>query len=451
MLNITKNRIEGKVDRSKYMSFKMLKDYRAARVFARMLIVNMIIVIIILFLPWTQVIQSQGELTTLQPEERPVHVYSTIPGRIEKWYVREGDTVKKGDTLMFLSEVKDDYFDPLLLARTEGQIKAKSQSVESYQEKANALDAQIAALERTRDLKLQQARNYVEQGRLKVASDSIDLQAAETNLTIAERRLTRMEQLYKDGLNSLKDLESRQLKVQETLAKKISAENKLLSSRNALINAQVELNSLENQYREKISKATSDKYATLSSMYNSQADVTKMENQYSNYQRRSGFYYITAPQDGFVVRAVRMGIGEMVKENEKLMSIMPEDPVLAVAMFVRPMDLPLISIGQHVRFMFDGWPTVVFSGWPNLSYGTFGGVVVAIDRIISENGRYRVLVAQDPDDVEWPKALRVGSGADALALLNDVPIWYELWRNFNGFPPDYYELRQARTTKKKKK
>jgi hypothetical protein len=22
-------------------------------------------------------------------------------------------------------------------------------------------------------------------------------------------------------------------------------------------------------------------------------------------------------------------------------------------------------------------------------------------------------------------------------MLKDVPIWYELWRQFNGFPPDY--------------
>jgi len=27
-------------------------------------------------------------------------------------------------------------------------------------------------------------------------------------------------------------------------------------------------------------------------------------------------------------------------------------------------------------------------------------------------------------------------------MLQDVPIWYELWRQFNGFPPDYMgELR----------
>ena len=55
------------------------------------------------------------------------------------------------------------------------------------------------------------------------------------------------------------------------------------------------------------------------------------------------------------------------------------------------------------------------------------------------NGKYRMLVAEDPDDHPWPEELRPGSGAMTLTLLKDVPIWYELWRQFNGFPPDYYQ------------
>ena len=47
-------------------------------------------------------------------------------------------------------------------------------------------------------------------------------------------------------------------------------------------------------------------------------------------------------------------------------------------------------------------------------------------------------MAPDPDDEPWPKELRVGSGAKGFALLGDVPIWFELWRQLNGFPPDYY-------------
>jgi hypothetical protein len=45
----------------------------------------------------------------------------------------------------------------------------------------------------------------------------------------------------------------------------------------------------------------------------------------------------------------------------------------------------------------------------------------------------------DVKDDPWPKQLRVGSGIKAWIMLNDVPIWYEIWRQLNGFPPRLYE------------
>ena len=121
---------------------------------------------------------------------------------------------------------------------------------------------------------------------------------------------------------------------------------------------------------------------------------------------------------------------------------------MAVETFVDPIDLPLVHKGEHVRIWFDGWPTIVFSGWPNLSYGTFGGTIVAVENFISDNGKYRVLIAQDPKDQPWPKQLSVGAGAQTLALLENVPIWYELWRKINGFPANYYLPQKEASTKK---
>ena len=441
MLNVShSNSIEGKVNTGLYRAFSMVRDYKGARIFSRLLIISFLLMVVIVFLPWTQNIRAKGYVTTLEPEQRPQTVHSVIAGKIEKWYVREGDLVEKGDTILFISEIKDEYFDPQLLSRTEQQIKAKELTVNSYMEKVKALDSQIDALLKTKKLKIEQAGNYMRQAELKVQSDSMDLKAAETNYEIAMRQLSRMEQLYNDGLKSLTDFETSKQKLQEAQAKKISAENELLSSKNQLINTQVELSSIENQYKDKLAKAESEKYAALSSMYDAEAIVTKMQKQYMNYSVRTGMYYITAPQDGYITKAIRSGIGETVKEGEKLVSIMPALYDLAVEMYIRPIDLPLMQKGQEVRFIFDGWPFIVFSGWPTLSHGTFGGKVVAIDNFISDNGKYRILVAPDPEDFQWPEGLRVGSGATGMALLKEVPIWYELWRKLNGFPPDYYKV-----------
>ena len=438
MLNITHNSIADRIDIRSFSSYNNLHSYKASRVLVRIILLIMGIIIVFLFLPWTQNIRSKGYVTTLQPDQRPQTIHSVIAGRIEKWFVREGNFVKKGDTIIYISEIKSEYFDPELLSRTEQQINAKEMSVKSYIEKVKSLDAQIDALLKTQGLKMNQAVNYIRQAELKIASDSIDFETTKTNYTIAERQLNRIQILYEDGLKSLTDLEEKKLKLQETQAKLISAENKLLSSRNELINAQVELTSIEAQYRDKLAKAEAEKYTALSSMYDSEAVVTKMQNEYMNYSIRSGFYYVTAPLDGYITKAIATGIGETIKEGEELVSIMPASYQLAVEMYVNPVDLPLLRLGQEVRIMFDGWPAIVFSGWPNSSYGTFGGEVIAIDNFISQNGKYRILLAHDPEEEAWPQGLRVGSGAVSMALLKDVPIWYEIWRKLNGFPPDYY-------------
>jgi membrane fusion protein, adhesin transport system len=70
--------------------------------------------------------------------------------------------------------------------------------------------------------------------------------------------------------------------------------------------------------------------------------------------------------------------------------------------------------------------------------GTFGGEVQVIDYVNSKPGLFRILVVPDPDDEPWPKQLRQGSGIKGWIMLNDVPIWYEIWRQLNGFPPSLY-------------
>jgi adhesin transport system membrane fusion protein len=64
---------------------------------------------------------------------------------------------------------------------------------------------------------------------------------------------------------------------------------------------------------------------------------------------------------------------------------------------------------------------------------------------------YRVLVMPDSEGHTWPDALRVGAGSNSMLLLKDVPIWYEMWRQINGFPPDYYKpIGQSESNKKEK-
>jgi adhesin transport system membrane fusion protein len=447
MLNISNNQLNKTIDLKSFKSGKEIFNKKYYKSLNKFLLVFALLGFILMFLPWTQNITSQGVVTTLTPGQRPQDIQSQIPGRIEEWFVREGDYVKKGDTILRISEVKSAYFDDRLIERTNEQITAKSSSVIAYQAKVAALGRQIAALQQERSLKTAQTKNKLLQSKLKVKSDSIKFEAAKTNLKIAEKQFIRTETLQKEGLKAVIDVEEKGLKLQETQAKIIGQENALLASKNEILNAQLELTRIGATFADKISKAQSDMYTAQSSGFDAKVQVSKLENSNSNYKVRSSLLYISSPQNGFINKAIKGGIGGTFKEGESLVGIMPEKYDLAVETYVRPIDLPLLHIHEKVRVQFDGWPAIVFSGWPNVSYGTYGAKVIAIERFISDNGKYRVLLAPDEKDHTWPTAIRVGSGAKTIALLEDVPIWFELWRQLNSFPPNYYQPQENKKEK----
>ncbi|PZX54889.1 HlyD family secretion protein [Algoriphagus chordae] len=451
MLNISENKIKDlkPFEHSESLKMTIASEQKKNRV--RILFFSCGVVFLMLFLPWTQYIRSNGYVTMLQPEHRAQTIHSVIAGRIDKWYVNEGAFVNKGDTIVSITEVKDEFFDSLLLPRTQLQVDAKNLSALSYKEKVKALDSQIEALKRNNILRKEQARNKLEMAELQVQSDSIRFEQAKVNYEIGIKQLGRAEKLYEEGLRSLTDLETRRLKFQEVQASVIGVENSLLSSKNSLVSARLELDAIDNDFKDKLAKAESDRYTAQSSQYDAEGSASKLENQYSNYEARTGFRHILAPQDGYIAAAIQVGLGETIKEGDQIVNIVPSNGELAVEMYISPVDLPLMVVGKKVRFIFDGWPAIVFSGWPKLSNGTFGGVIVAIDQFAGSGNQYRVLVAEDPEEEAWPEVLRVGSGADGIALLNDVPVWYEIWRQLNGFPADYYTRNQKEQLEEAKK
>lgn len=439
MLNITNNSIASRVDKLKYSSLNKVEQKNSPKILIPIVKWSVILLVIIAILPWTQNVRSNGNITTLKPDQRPQDIQSVIAGRIEEWKVQEGDLVQKGDTIVIISEVKDAYFDEDLLKRTQNQVDLKKQSIQSYEQKIDAQDNQITALKSQRSLESGQLDIKIEQTKLKVQNDSIKYQVALIDNSIAIYQLERMDSLYQQGYKSLADLEARRMKAQQTNSSVISAKNNWDNGKNELNRLKMERLNIQSKFDNSVSKTMSDKFTTETNKYDSETDVNKLENQFRNYEVRRGMYVITAPQDGYITKLMVQGIGETIKEGDALLTFMPKDHELAVEIFIDPIDLPLMNIGEHVRLQFDGWPAIVFSGWPGASYGTYGGTIYAIDKMISSNGKYRILVKPDVKDHEWPEALRVGSGSKAMILLNDVPIWYEVWRKINDFPPTFYQ------------
>jgi multidrug efflux pump subunit AcrA (membrane-fusion protein) len=196
----------------------------------------------------------------------------------------------------------------------------------------------------------------------------------------------RQERLFNDGLSSRRDFEGAKIKYQETLAREAAARASL-----------------------------------------SQTDI--------NLSRRSS-QIVRAPEDGRIVRILSGNTATFVKAGDAIASFAPEHIERAVEVFVSGLDAPLARPGLAARVMFEGWPAVQFSGWPETAVGTFGGVVSTIDPMADANGRFRVLIAEDPAE-PWPddRYLRLGGQARSWIQLSSVRLGYEFWRQLNRFPP----------------
>ncbi len=403
--------------------------------------------VLVLFLPWTQNIKLSGTVTSLYQEQRPQQINSPIPGKITKWHVKNGDFVKKGDTLLQLSEIKEDYLDPLLVQRTEQQVEAKKGVQDYYEAKVGTTNSQLQALNAARDLKLNQLQVKILQLNNKLAAEEAEMQAAANELRITADQYERQRKMYDEGLVSLTQFQQRNVTYQNALAKKTSAENKIAQTRQEILTVSIEQSATVQDYSEKLSKTQGDRFQSMGQIEGSAGEIAKLENQAANYRARQGLYFVLASQDGQIVQINKAGIGEILKDGESIGVIVPERVDHAVQIYIKPVDLPLIKQGQRVMCIFDGFPAIVFSGWPNSSYGTFAGNVIAVERTISSNGMFRALLIQDSKEKPWPPNVMIGTGVQGIAILNDVPVWYELWRNINGFPPDYYVVEPTANSK----
>lgn len=145
---------------------------------------------------------------------------------------------------------------------------------------------------------------------------------------------------------------------------------------------------------------------------------------------------LLAPTDGTIVR-LQVGSSNIVVNQGQVVAVfVPKSEQLSVQLFIKGNDLPLVYEGRRVRLQFEGWPAIQFSGWPSVAIGTFGGVVKVVDQTATPEGLFRVIISPGKND-RWPvsRFIRQGTRVNGWILLNTVAIGYEVWRQFNGFPP----------------
>lgn len=384
---------------------------RIAAILAALLLVSLLL---LAFVPWQQSILGHGRVIAFTPVERQQTIAAPVDGRVVRWHVVEGSLVKTGDLIV---EVSDN--DPAVLDRLQSELSAA-------RERAQSLADRITGIEVSRDSALSAADARVSMAGERTRAAGGALEASEATRLAAQLNHTRQQQLHERGLASTRNLEVARMEHDRASAEVERARAALNAARDEQEATLSDRRKTEADYRALLEDARAARAVALGAILPIETRLARQTTQ-----------EIRAPRDGVILRMLAQPGSELLKTGEPLAILVPESTQTVVELWVNGNDMPLLHAGDKVRLQFEGWPAIQFVGWPSVAVGTFGGSLSLVDATDDGNGRFRILVAPDPEDPEWPPSqyLRQGVRANGWVLLKQVRLWFELWRQFNGFPP----------------
>ncbi len=397
--------------------------------------------LLLLFIPWTQTITTSGQLSAYSPYERPQDIEAQITAPLKKWHVFEGVLVKQGEMILDLEDIDPSFMAPELLALIEQQKVALEVKRKSALERAAQLEKRISEMENLVKAAVPSAEARVVEAENKVRAAEQRIVAAKVAYDTAELNVDRHRQLSKQGLVSQRELE---LTIQAAIASKAelkAAEAQLKASQQDMKALGFGRDQVSADVLQQLLNAESARAGALADASHAADELAAVSLKLSNATQRRIYSRIVAPIDGTVVRMAQVGAGETVRQGDKLVRISPISADKAAELVADGIDAPLLNPGRKVRLLFYGIPAIPLPAWPELMAGTFGGVIKVVDQVDDGKGNFRFWVVPDPDDRPWPEQTHVRQGTKVMAwvILNRVPLWYELWRRFNLFPPDYQE------------
>jgi len=381
----------------------------------------------LLIVPWQQASNGYGQLIAYDPVEREQAIEAPVKGRVVRWHVKEGDKVKKGDVLV---EIADN--DPNYLQRLTEQRDSVALQRDAARDASEQIKLQLESLKEVKRLTLSSMDSKIKMGRNEVDAARLELKATQGARKAAKLNLERKTALAEQGLTSQRELELAEMKFTKEDAYVSKGRAKLLEKESKVLALRAERESKSSDIDAKISEVSAKYQSEMSKLAKANESLSKAEVKLARQHQMK----VTAPRNGVIWRVSAFEGGEVVKEGDHLALIVPEVLSRSVELWIDGNDAPLVYEGREVQMQFEGYPALMFRGFPEMSMGTFPGVVAFVDARADASGRFRVLIKPAPGKLEWPsdEFLRPGARVNAWIQLNEVSIGYELWRQLNGFP-----------------
>lgn len=401
----------------------------------------LLFLLVIIFVPWTQTITVTGQMSAYTPYERPQDIEAQITGRIKKWHVSEGDQVKEGDLILELEDNDPNFMSPHLLTFLGQRKHALEKTQHAALTRVDQLDKRILEMRNLVKAAVPSAEARVVEAGNKVREAHQKVESAKIDATTAALNVERHRQLSKRGLVSQRELE---LAIQADIASQAELEGtraNLQAVEQAMRSLSFGRDQVNAEMLQRLLDAEASRDASVAEAARVADQLADVSLRLSNAEQRRLVSKILAPIGGTVVKMTKVGVGETVRQGDTLVRLSPTSTDKAVEMTADGLDAPLLNVGRKVKILFYGIPAIPLPAWPELMAGTYSGVIKVVDQVDDGKGNYRFWVVPDPDDRSWPEQSHVRQGTKAMGwvILNRVPLWYELWRRFNLFPPDYLE------------
>jgi len=169
-----------------FHTLRGLQPPRVARALAVLLAVGIALGLALLVLvPWVQTAQGYGKIVSLDPDDRAQSVTALVPGRVERWFVHDGQHVERDQPIARIVDLDPDLLSRLAAERA--QVEAEIASVSQAQA--------VATIDvgRTRQLHAEglAARRDYEQAQIKVAEAGAKLAESRAKLNRIQVQLQR--------------------------------------------------------------------------------------------------------------------------------------------------------------------------------------------------------------------------------------------------------------------
>lgn len=325
-----------------------------------------------------EVVVGEG---TVVPSQSVQSIQSLEGGIVENILVRQGDSVKAGQTLAILDDTRfrasyqetGKQFDSLTAQRLrleaelasvkvdisqpnwESQVQIEPRSIVSNDSSSPALfNAQANYLERLSQLssELEESKLRIEQQAQAVSDTQNAIRTLQSSLSIVKKERDLLKAVVESGAVAeveLLKLNRDVIRIEGDLSSAIVTAQKQQAAYSEAI---ADHRGIALDFRTKAQGQLNEISATLAQLNESRQAI-------ADQLRRTE---VVAPLDGTVKEVFVRTIGGVVRPGEPIMELVPENSALIIEAKIAPKDIAFISVGLEAMVKFSSYDFVIYGG-----------------------------------------------------------------------------------------